>query len=124
LKQASDAASTAAALTQQLLAFSRQSKLSRREILIESEPEKVLGMLSRVLPATITIELENHAPDARVSFDDAQMQQILLNLAINARDAMPDGGTLTFSVRKTKKTNAQGASTNWIQLDVRDNGCG
>jgi PAS domain S-box-containing protein len=91
-----DAGKRAATLTKQLLAFSRKQRLETRP---EDLPAIVRGftpMLSRLIGGDITVRLELDVSLPPVLADRTQLEQILLNLAVNARDAMPKGGTLTF----------------------------
>lgn len=91
-----DAGERAAALTRQLLAFSRKQLLEPR--VVEIDP-LVLGMerlLHRVIGEHIHITLELECSGARVNVDPNQFEQVILNLGVNARDAMPHGGTLAI----------------------------
>ena len=90
------AAQRGAALTQQLLAFSRRQVLEPRvldlnEVIIQLEP-----MLRRLLGADIEIRTRLEGELGGIEADPTQLEQVVLNLAVNARDAMPDGGTLTI----------------------------
>jgi len=86
-----------ARLVRQLLSFSRRMEAHRtvldpREFLTE-----MVGLLRRVLPETIAIRLDVPEQVGNLEADPVQLQQVLMNLAVNARDAMPEGGTLTIS---------------------------
>ncbi len=86
-------------LTKRLLIFSRKMEAKLRPVALNDEVVQVSKMLERTIPKMIDIEL-NMAPDLKViSADPVQVEQIMMNLAINARDAMPDGGKLTFKTR-------------------------
>lgn len=114
LRRIRDAAEVGAALTRQLLSFSRQSVI--RPVLLD--PGEVARDTTRIIERVIGENIGIHldlAPCA-VLIDRAQLQQILLNLAINARDAMPGGGEIRVSVRP--------AETGWVQLTVADTGTG
>ena len=129
-KEIEEAARRGAALTKQLLAVSRQQVLSPAVVdlaMIVGESER---MLRRLIAENVEIRIEM-APDLwLVRADPSQLHQILLNLAINARDAMPDGGTLTIAAR-----NRTLSATRWcvdgvvdpgeyVQLSVADTGTG
>jgi two-component system, cell cycle sensor histidine kinase and response regulator CckA len=88
-------ADRAAALTRQLLAFARRQILEPRNIDLNQSVIETLSLLEKVIGSNIAIQA-NLAPDlAVVRADPTQVEQVLMNLCINARDAMPDGGSLT-----------------------------
>jgi signal transduction histidine kinase/ActR/RegA family two-component response regulator len=91
-----DGANRAAALTQRLLAFSRQQPLEPRPVDLNRAVIDTSNLLHRVLGETITIETVLGAGAWRALVDPSQLESAILNLAINARDAMPDGGKLTL----------------------------
>jgi PAS domain S-box-containing protein len=94
--EALDAALRGAALTHRLLAFSRRQPLAPIVVELDQLLREFVVMLRRVLEESIRIELEA-APDlARAEIDPGQLETALLNLAVNARDAMPEGGLLTI----------------------------
>src|SRR5262249_14909426 len=91
-----NAAERAAGLTRQLLAFSRKQVLEPTLIDVNALVASTIGMLHRLIGEHIDVETRL-APDlGPVRADSTQLQQIVMNLAVNARDAMPDGGRLTF----------------------------
>ena len=89
----------AAALTRQLLAFGRRQLIEPEVHDLRRVTEETLRLVSRLLGARVTLETELTATGAMVRVDRSQVEQILLNLAANARDAMPSGGTLRIRVR-------------------------
>ncbi len=125
-----DAGKRAAALTSQLLAFSRNAivepkVLDLNEVLTGSE-----RLLKRLIGADVTLATAL-APDlGRVKADPTQVEQIVMNLAVNARDAMPRGGKLTFETRDVRLRDDDAATYpdlkvgDYIQLAVSDTGCG
>ena len=130
VRQISDAASRAASLTRQLLAFSRQ-QVMRREVLDVAAVVANLGlMLARVLGEHVTLETTLPDVPAVVRGDRAQLEQVLVNLAINARDAMPRGGRLTIAVQQATLDDAFVAGHpgsrvgRYVALSVRDDGVG
>jgi two-component system, cell cycle sensor histidine kinase and response regulator CckA len=126
-----EAAMRAADLTHQLLAFSRRQVLQPRFVdpgLAVSAAEQ---MLSRLLPESIEVETRLGPMEGTVRVDPTQFQQVLLNLAVNARDAMPEGGRLTITTREVKLTRAEATRLNaslqpgdYVLLSVRDTGHG
>jgi PAS domain S-box-containing protein len=90
------AAQWAADLTRQLLAFSRQQVLEPRPLNLSDVVRRLEGMLRRVIGEDVTLSTVLSADLATVRADPAQIDQVIINLAVNARDAMPQGGRLTI----------------------------
>jgi len=90
-------AARAAALTRQLLAFARKGKRQVTPVDIHNIVHQTVKMLTHSIDRRIEIHLELHASESTVMGDPAQLQNALLNLGVNARDAMGDGGTLTYA---------------------------
>ena len=109
----------ATGLTRQLLAFSRKPTVSPRRLDLSTAVGDVAKMLGRVLGEDIRLELELATDLAPVHLDPTQLDQVILNLAVNARDAMPTGGVLTITTRRSHATGAGGA-----RLVVADTGHG
>jgi PAS domain S-box-containing protein len=93
------AGQSAAALTRQLLAFSRKQVLDLRPTALNGLVSHMEDMLRRVIGENIVLKTRLERELWTVRADGNQLQQVLMNLAINARDAMPDGGTLTVETR-------------------------
>ncbi|MBA3893282.1 MAG: PAS domain S-box protein [Gemmatimonadales bacterium] len=93
------AAERTAAITAQLLAFSRRQVLQPKLLALEAEVARLEPILRRTLGAEHTLVVRPGASGGRVLADPGQLTQVLLNLTLNARDAMPDGGTLTIRTR-------------------------
>ena len=89
----------AAVLTRKLLAFSRRQPAHPQVIDLNEATEAACGMLGRLLGEDIRVELELQARPALVKADSGQLEQVVLNLAVNARDAMPHGGRLGVRTR-------------------------
>ena len=106
LGQISRAAGRAAALTQQLLAFSRKQVLQSKVLDLNEIVTGVRKMLSRVIGEDIELVSRLHPSLAKVKADPVQMEQVLINLAVNARDAMPYGGTLLMETTNVELTEA------------------
>ncbi len=94
LSQILAAGARAAALTRQLLAFSRQAVVLPVVLDLDQVIEGFRKMLGRLLPEYITFEVQLGLPTTRIKADSGQLEQVLLNLVVNARDAMAEGGTL------------------------------
>lgn len=117
-------------LIQQILDFSRQSVLERQPLDLLPLLKEQVRMLKRALPEHIEIELTYGRGEHTVQADPTRMQQLVMNLAVNARDAMPDGGKLRLALnRVTVEPDAsppiRGMTPGaWVQLSVSDTGVG
>ena len=123
-----EASSRGADLVRQLLAFGHKQIL-RPEILEPNEiVQRTANMLSRTVGEHIEVRLRLTDESNLVSVDPVQLTQVLMNLGVNARDAMPDGGKLTFetSTRVASLTRDRGpsAENRVFQIRVGDTGCG
>src|SRR5660398_311201 len=124
------AAERAATLTRQLLAFSRQQPLWHRVLDLNETLTSIGALLSRVLGEHIPIEVCAAADLGRVEVDPGQVEQVILNLASNARDALPDGGSLTVETSNVLLGDDYVASHLGAKpgahamLTITDNGCG
>jgi len=121
----------AAALTRQLLAFSRKQILDPRVLDLNMLVRDMEKLLQRVIGEGIRIEIETTAEIARVRADPNQLEQVLLNLVVNARDAMPRGGTLRIATQDVVLTMREIAGRGlellagrFVALVVSDNGSG
>jgi two-component system, cell cycle sensor histidine kinase and response regulator CckA len=125
------AAERTAAITQQLLAFSRRQMLQPRVLELEAVIRGFETILRRTVGEDIRLRLDLAPTVGRVRIDEGQLQQVLLNLTLNARDAMPAGGTLTFD---TREVDLEGPLADqhgvrirpgrYVELCVRDTGVG
>ena len=100
-----DAAERTASITRQLLAFSRRQILQPRVVDLNAALQHLESILRRTLTEEQTLSLRLAADLAPIRADPAQLDQVVLNLAINARDAMPNGGTLTLETRSEVLTD-------------------
>ena len=99
LSQMLEAAGRASRLTQQLLAFSRRQAISLRIVELNAAVANVAHLLARLLGERIRVELDLLPEPIEVEADLGMLEQVLMNLSVNARDAMPDGGRLTIGSR-------------------------
>jgi signal transduction histidine kinase/CheY-like chemotaxis protein len=113
------AAERAARLVRQLLAFSRKQVLEPQVVDLNALVSDTARMLRPLLGEDITVVTRLEATLGPVRVDPAQIDQVLMNLAVNARDAMPGGGTLSLET-----TNVSGPSGDQVALVVRDTGQG
>jgi len=127
---AAKAAARGAELTRNLLAFSRRQPLQPREIDIGELVHNMTDMMRRTLGESIHIETAIQAGLAKVAADPGQLENALLNLALNARDAMPRGGELNIRAATTLADAIPGEDKNemapgeYVMLAVSDNGSG
>jgi PAS domain S-box-containing protein len=101
------AATRAASLTQQLLGFARRGKHQNVRVDLHAPIQEVTGLLSATLDKNIRLRLDFATPTAPVQGDPGQMSQIILNLAVNAADAMAEGGDLVFHTETVDLTPDQ-----------------
>jgi PAS domain S-box-containing protein len=116
------AAQRGGSMIRKLLAFSRADQLQFRPYALAALVEASAEVLRRVLPANILIEVQTEPGTPMVRTDPAALEQILLNLATNARDAMPGGGTLRITTGPDPAAPSAGPRS--VLLKVRDNGSG
>jgi two-component system, cell cycle sensor histidine kinase and response regulator CckA len=118
----------AAELTKQLLAFARKGSFKMVPLEGHEVIRTVIGLLRHTFDRRIRIVERLTAPGSTIRGDFAQLQNALLNLAINARDAMPDGGTLTFSTETAGPGSFAGSEgavfESYLIIKVSDTGCG
>jgi PAS domain S-box-containing protein len=129
-QQISQAAERAAALTRQLLAFGRRQLMQPRPLDLNEVVAHMTKMLGRILGEDIALQVNYSPQAARVEADAGMMEQVLLNLAVNSRDAMPKGGLLTIKI-STQELDArrlvrhpEGQVGKFVCWSVIDTGCG
>jgi signal transduction histidine kinase len=123
LNQLFETTERAAGLTRQLLAFSRRQVLQRRVLSLGDTVANLSRMLERLIGENITLESDHAAGLPAVEADASMVEQIILNLAVNARDAMPNGGKLAITTDAIHAEGDHGPQT-WVRLRVQDNGSG
>ena len=129
LEQMRRAAERAASLTQQLLAFSRKQVLQPRVLDLNETVTDIEKMLSRVIGEDIDLVAKLHPSLMMVKADPTQLEQVLINLAVNARDAMPHGGklamqTANLEVQEVGARDLDLAPGRYVMLTVSDTGNG
>ncbi len=117
-------------LIRQILDFSRRAVLERQPLSLRPLVKEQVRLFERTLSENIRIDLAGMDQRCVVYADPTRMQQVLMNLALNARDAMPDGGTLRISLNLIDIPSAQAAPLpemppgKWVRLTVADSGVG
>ncbi len=131
LEQVERAARRAAGLTRQLLAFSRQQILEPTVLDVNKIVADSQKLLARLLPENIEFNFRAAPQTAKVRADRTQLEQVLMNLAVNARDAMPQGGSLSIETEIVKVDEAYAATKqaavragNYVVVVVTDTGIG
>jgi CheY-like chemotaxis protein len=129
-QQIVQAAERAAALTRQLLTFSRRQVMQPKPLDLNEVVSHMTKMLSRILGEDISLQLNYYPQPAVVQADASMIEQILLNLAVNSRDAMPKGGQLIIKISaiEINHTNfakhSEGRPGRYVCLSAIDTGCG
>ncbi|HLB81679.1 MAG TPA: response regulator [Gemmatimonadales bacterium] len=130
LEQVRKAADGAAALTRQLLAFSRQQVVAPRVVSLNAVVESLQKILRRVIGEDVELATQLTPEPGAVRADVGQLEQVLMNLAVNARDAMPTGGKLTIETANVEHDPAYArereaaAVRRFVMLAISDTGCG
>ena len=130
LKQISDAAKRAAALTRQLLMFSRKQVIQTKVLDLNLVLQNLANMLQRLLGEDITLEADYCRKLPCIDADTGMLEQIVMNLAVNSRDAMPKGGKLSISTasvlidREYVSHHPDSRTGSFVCLTVTDTGCG
>jgi PAS domain S-box-containing protein len=120
----------AASLTRQLLAFSRKQMLEVKDVNLNETVEQAGKMLRRLIGEDVKLTTVLASNLAHVKVDPGQMEQVLMNLAVNARDAMPQGGNLTIETTNVELNEPYAAGQldlcagRYVMLAVSDTGCG
>jgi PAS domain S-box-containing protein len=129
-QQISHAAERAAGLTRQLLTFSRRQVMQPRRLDINEVVSNMTKMLGRILGEDIALQLNYFPQPALVQADASMMEQVLLNLAVNSRDAMPKGGQLSLRIltvdvdERHVAQHPEARAGRFVCLTVSDTGCG
>jgi PAS domain S-box-containing protein len=130
LKAISAAADRASKLVRQLLTFGRRQFMQAQPMDLRDTLSTVSEMLPRILGEHITVEVIARTSLPPIVADAGMMEQLLMNLSVNARDAMPDGGRLTIKAEKVQfgpeaaQNNQEARAGEFLSLSVSDTGCG
>ena len=111
-------------LTGQLLAFSRKQVLEMRVVDINEELRRAIRLLGRLMPESIGFDSALHSRPCLVRADPGQLQQVIVNLIINARDAMPAGGRILLQTRMGEERGEDGTLRRQVVMAVGDSGVG
>lgn len=124
------AGNRAAALTRQLLAFSRRQRLERKTLNLNDTINDIMKMLKRIIGEDVEVSVRQAGSLSPVFADPTQIEQIVVNLAVNARDAMPGGGRLTIETRNVtldaeyRREHPYAKSGKYVEIVVSDSGTG
>lgn len=130
IQEIADAAARGSGLTRQLLAFSRKQVLESRPVSVSAVVADVEKILARLIGEDIELTTVLDPAISLISSDPGQLEQVVINLAVNARDAMPEGGQLHISTTEVSVSKSDGgegidvAPGNYVTVAVRDTGTG
>jgi PAS domain S-box-containing protein len=130
LQEIQKAAMRSADLTRQLLAFARKQAVAPKVLDLNATVAGMLKMLQRLIAVSVRLEWRPHAALWPVRVDPSQIDQVLANLCVNARDAMADNGTVTIETANVAVCDdddhapAGAVPGDYVRLTVRDDGCG
>ncbi|OGP95557.1 MAG: hypothetical protein A2157_16500 [Deltaproteobacteria bacterium RBG_16_47_11] len=130
IEEIEKASERAVDLTRQLLAFSRRQVMELKVIDLSTILQNLEKMLRRVIGEDIELIIKLHGDLGKVKVDPGQIEQVILNLAVNAKDAMPNGGNLTIEITNEELDEEYACkhvaikSGPYVRLSVSDTGCG
>lgn len=130
LREVREAADSSSRLTRQLLAFSRQQVAALEVVDLNDQVRRMVSMLDRILEESIRVRLRLAEEPLPVRVDPGQLEQVMMNLSVNARDAMPEGGTLTIATERRSESRHEELpgdrpdADSWVVLTVADTGTG
>ncbi|MFN9473950.1 ATP-binding protein [Acidovorax sp.] len=118
------AVKSATNLTRQLLAFSRRQPLIAEQVALQDKLPSITDLITPALGSHVQLEVRVHPATPAVTLDLAELELALLNLAINARDAMPKGGSLSIHARPATASETETGGPAMVVIEVRDSGTG
>jgi PAS domain S-box-containing protein len=123
------ASTRGAGLVRQMLTFARKTDVLIESVMLNDVVNEVTKLLHETLPRTITVDLDLQGDLPVIEGDATQINQVMLNLSVNARDAMPDGGTLTIATYREsgevlRAKHLKAAAPDYVVLSVADTGIG
>ncbi len=130
VREISAAASRAASLTQQLLAYSRRQTLSMRTVDVATLLDEHGAMLRRLVPASVSMTVESEGSLPLVRVEPRQLEQVIMNLVVNAADAMPSGGRLRIAAgraaldERDRARDPDVVAGDYVRIIVSDTGHG
>jgi len=130
LKMIQETSDRAAGLTRQLLAFSRKQIIEMKVINLYNLINNLSNMLGRLIGEDVDLQIMLSKDIGNINADAGQIEQVIMNLSVNARDAMPKGGKLTIEIANIEldkaycKTHVNTQPGKYVMVTVSDNGCG
>ncbi len=129
LRSVQEAAEQAAGVTRSLMAFSHRAESKMGPVVLQNMVKRSFHLFRHILPAGIEVAIDTSPEPVWIHADETQLRQIVMNLVINARDAMPGGGTLSVSVSESARASKQmedlgGPDGSVARLTVSDTGEG
>lgn len=128
LEAIDDAAKRAAGLTRQLLTFGRRATTADTPIDLNESLRGLMPMVRRLVGGEVALQWSLRTPLDRIRIDPSQLEQVIVNLVVNARDAMTDGGSVEITTRDLVLASASDAASlpagRYVELAVRDTGRG
>jgi two-component system, cell cycle sensor histidine kinase and response regulator CckA len=130
IQQIKNNSNRAASLTRQLLAFSRQQTLRPQVLQLPDVVAEVSNLLKRLLGETVRLEVHHGRAMGAVRADPGQLEQVIINLGVNARDAMPNGGVVHISTKAVSQSEVRAMGSDilpigdYVLLSVEDSGSG
>jgi len=124
IAQMRQAAERGASLSRQLLSFARRQPLTAEPVDLQRQIEGMRELLDRTLRGDVRVETAFREGLWPVKVDPAELELVVLNLCINARDAMPNGGAITISAHNVPQVRLEGNSGDFVSLAIADTGVG